>query len=201
MLFSKQSVQFSCSVVSNPLQPHGLQHARPLCPSSVPGVYSKSCPLSRWCHPTISSSVIPFSSCLQSCPALGSFPMSQIFASGGQSIGVLASTSVLPKCIQDWFLLGWTGWISLPSKGLSRVSPTPQFKTINSSAFSLLYSPHSYMTTGKTIALTRWTFAGKVMPLLFNMLSRLVIAFLSRSKHLLISWLQPLSAVTLEPPK
>ena len=121
MLFSKQSVQFSRSVMSNSLQPHGLQHARPPCPSSAPGVYSKSCPLSRWCHPTISSSVVPFFSCLQSCPALGYFPMSQIFASGGQSIGVLASISVLPKCIQDWFLLGWTGWICLQSKGLSRV--------------------------------------------------------------------------------
>ena len=113
--------QFSCSVVSDSLRLHGLQHARPPCPSLAPGVYSNSCPLSRWCHPTISSSVIPFSSCLQSFPASGSFPMSQFFATGGQTIGVSASTSVLPMNIQDWFPLGWTGWISLQSKGLSRV--------------------------------------------------------------------------------
>ena len=115
------SVQFSHSVVSNSLQPHGLQHTRPSCPSPTPGVHSNSCPLSQWCHPTISSSVVPFSSHLQSFPASGSFPMSQLFTSGGQSIEVSASTSVLPMKIQDWFPLGWTGWISLQSKGLSRV--------------------------------------------------------------------------------
>ena len=114
------SVQFSCSVVSDSLWPHGLQHARPPCPSPVPRVYSNLCPLSRWCHPTTSSSVIPFS-CLQSFPASGSFQMSQFFVSGGQSIGVSASTSVLPVNIQDWFPLGWTGWIPLQSKGLSGV--------------------------------------------------------------------------------
>ena len=113
--------QFSCSVVSESLQPQGLQHAWPPCPSSTPGVYSNSCPLSCWCHPTISSSVIPFSSCPQSFPASGSFLMSQLFASGGQSIGVSASTSVLPMNTQDWSPLGWTGCISLQSKGLSRV--------------------------------------------------------------------------------
>ena len=102
------------------LWPHGLQHTRPPCPSPTLGVYSNSCPMSRWCHPTISSSVIPFSSCPQSLPASGSFQMSQ-FSSGGQSIGVSASASVLPVNIQDWFSLGWTGWISLQSKGLSRV--------------------------------------------------------------------------------
>ena len=102
-------------------RPHGLQHARPPCLSPTPGVYSNSCPLSRWCHPTISSSVIPFSSRLQSFLASGCFPMSQLFASGGQSIGVSASPSVLPMNIQDWFPLGWTGWISLQSKGLSRL--------------------------------------------------------------------------------
>ena len=118
---SGSSVQFSHSVASNSLQPHGLQHARPSCPSPTPGVYSNSCPLSRWCHPTISSSVVPFSSCPQSFPTLGSFQMSQFFASGGQSIGVSASASVLPMNIQDWFPLGWTGWISLQSKGLWRV--------------------------------------------------------------------------------
>ena len=109
------SVQFSHSVVSDPLWPHGLQHTRPPCPSPAPGVYSNSCPLSRWCHPNISSSVIPFSSCLQSFPASGSFLMSQLVASGGQSIGVSASASVLPMKIQDWFPLGWTGCISLLS--------------------------------------------------------------------------------------
>ena len=113
-------VQFSCSVMSNSLWPHGL-HARPPCPSPISGVYSKSCPLSRWCHPTISSSVVPFSSHLKSLPASGSFLMSEFFTSGGQSIGVSASASVLPMNIQDWLTLGWTGWISLQSKGLSRV--------------------------------------------------------------------------------
>ena len=109
------------SVVSDSLGPHGLQYTRLPCLSPTPGTYSNSCPLSLWCHPTISSSVIPFSSYLQSFPASGSFPMSQFFTSGGQSIGVSASTSVLPMNIQDRFLLGWTGWISLQSKGLSRV--------------------------------------------------------------------------------
>ena len=116
-----RSVQFSHSVVSDSSRPHGLQHDRPPCPSPNPRVYSDSCPLSRWCHPTISSSVIPFSSCLQSFPGSGSFPMSQFFTSGGQSIGVSASTSVLPMNIQDLFPLGWTGWISLQSRGLSKV--------------------------------------------------------------------------------
>ena len=115
------SVQFSHSVVSNSLRPYGLQHARPPCPSQTPGVYSNSCPSSQWCHPAISPSVVPFSSCLQSFPASGSFQMSQLFASGGRRIGVSASTSVLPMNIQDLFPLGWTSWISLQSKGLSRV--------------------------------------------------------------------------------
>ena len=115
-----QSVQFSHSVVSDSLWPHGLQHARPPCLSPTPGVYSNLCLLSKWCHPTISSSVIPFSFCLQSFPASGCFQMSQLFTSGGQSIGVSASTTVLPVTIQDWFPPGWTGWISLKSKGLSR---------------------------------------------------------------------------------
>ena len=113
------SVQFSRSVVSKALQLHGRKHARLPCPSPTPGACSNSCPLSRWCHPTISSSVVPFSSCLQSFPASGSFPMSLFFTSSGQSVG--ASTSVLPMNIQDWFPLGLTDWISLPSKGLSRI--------------------------------------------------------------------------------
>ena len=118
---ANHSVQFSCSVVSNFLWPNGLQHAMLPCPLPTPRVYSNSCPLSQWCHPIISSSVIPFSSRLQSFPASGSFPMSQFFASGGQSIGVSVSASVLPMNIQDWFPLGLTGLISLQSKRLSRV--------------------------------------------------------------------------------
>ena len=115
------SVQFSRSVIPNSLQPHKLQHDRPLCPSPTPGALPNSCPLSRWCHPTTSPSVVPFSSCPQSLPASESFPMSQLFAWGDQSIGVSASTSVLPMNTQDWSPLGWTGWISFQSKGLSRV--------------------------------------------------------------------------------
>ena len=115
------SFQFNCSVMFDSLQPHGPQHTRPPRPSPTPGVYSNSCPLSQWCHPTMSSSVIPFSSCPQSFPTSGSFQMSQLFTSGGQSIGVSALTSVLPMNTQDWFPLEWTGWISLQSKGLSRV--------------------------------------------------------------------------------
>ena len=118
---ASSSVQFSCSVVSDSLLSHGLQHARLPCPSPTPRACSNLCPLSRWCRPTISSSVVPFSSNLQSFPASGSFPVSQFFASGGQRIGVSASPSVLPVTTQDWFPLGWTGWISLQSKGLSRV--------------------------------------------------------------------------------
>ena len=116
------SVQFSRSIVSDSLQLHELQHASPPCPSPTPGVYPNSCALSQWCHPAISSSVIPFSSCPQSLPALGSFPMSQLFAGGDQSIGVSASASVLPMNTQDWSPLDWTGWISLKSKGHTRVS-------------------------------------------------------------------------------
>ena len=120
-MFQFSSVQFSHSVVSDSLWPHEPQYARPPCPSPTPGVYPNSCPLSQWCHPTISSSAVPFSSWPQSFPASGSFQMSQFFASGGQSIGVSASTSVLPRNTQDWSSLGWTGWLSLQSKGLSRV--------------------------------------------------------------------------------
>ena len=134
--------------------------------------YSNSCPLSRWCHPTISSSVIPFS-CLQTFPASGSFPMSQFFASDGQSIGVSASTSVLPINIQDWFPLGWTGWISLLSKGLSRVFSNTTFQKYQffGAELSLYSNSHPYMTTGKIIALTRQTFVGKgleVYPICFE---------------------------------
>ena len=124
--------------MSDSLPPHGLQHARPPCPSPTPRVYPNTRPLSQWCHPTISSSVAPFSFCLQSFPASGSFQVSQLFALGGQRIGVSASASVLPMNIQDWSPLGWTGWISLQPKGLS---PTRQLKSINSSALSFVYSP------------------------------------------------------------
>ena len=115
------SVQFSRSVVSDSLRPHESQHTRPPCPSPTPGVHLKPCPLSQWCHPTISSSIVPFSFCPQSFPASGSFLMSQLFTWGGQSTGVSASTSVLPMHTQDWSPLGWTGWISLQPKGLSKV--------------------------------------------------------------------------------
>ena len=185
------------------LRPHGLQHARPPCPSPTPGVYSNSCPLSQWCYPTILSSVVPFSSCPQSFPASGSFQMSKFFTSGGQSTRVSASAAVLPMNIQGWFPLGWTGWISLLSKELSRVfsNTTVQKHQFFGAQLSLWSNSHSYMTTGKSRALTRWIFVGKVMSLLFNMLSRLVITFLPRSKHLLISWLQWPSMVNWSPQK
>ena len=140
------SVQFSCSVVSDSLQPHEPQHIRPPCPSPTPRVYPNSCPLSQWCYPTISSSVIPFFSCPQSFPASWSFPMSQFFTSCGQSIGVSASASVLPMNIQDWFPLGWTGWISLQSTGLSRVfsNTTVQKHQFFSAQLSLWSNSHIY---------------------------------------------------------
>ena len=143
-------VQFSCSVVSDSLQPHGPQHTRPPCPSSTPGVHPNPCPLSWWCHPTISSSVIPFSSYLQSFPESGSFPMSQFFTIGRQTIGVSASASVLPMNIQDWFPLRWTGWISMQSKGLSRIfsNTTVQKHQFFSSQFSLWSNSHIHLAIG-----------------------------------------------------
>ena len=198
-----RSVQFSHSVMSDSLQLHEPQHARPPCPSPTPGVYPNPCPSRQWCHSTISSFVVPFSSCPQSFPASGSFQMSQLFTSDGQNIGVSASTSVLPMNTQDWSPLGWTGWISLQSKGLKSLLHHHSSKAsiLRCSAFLIAQLSHPYMTTGKTIALTRQTFVGKVMSLLFNMLSRLVITFLPRSKGLLISWLQSPSAAILEPRK
>ena len=133
--------QFSCSVMSDLLWLHGLQHTRLPCPSPTPGACSNSRPSSRWCHPTISSSVVPLASCLQSFPASESFQMSQLSASGGQIIAVSASASVLPMNTQDWSPLEWTGWISLQSKGLLRVFLTPQFKSTNSLVLSFLHSP------------------------------------------------------------
>ena len=141
MTFGWSSVQFSHSVMSDSLRPYESQHARTPCPSPTPRVYSNSCPFSQWCHPAISSSVIPFSSCPQSLPVSESFPMSQFFTWGGQSIGVSALASVFPMNTQDWFPLEWTGWISLQSKGLSRVFSNTTVQTINSSALSFLYSP------------------------------------------------------------
>ena len=148
-ILKSNSVQFSRSVVSNSLQPHEPQHVRPPCPSPTPRVYPNPCSLSWWCHPTISSSVIPFSSCPQSFPASGSFQMSHLFTSGGQSIGVSASTSVLPMNTQDWFPLGGTGWISLQSKGLSRVFSNTtvqkhQFFGAQLSSHPTLTSIHDY---------------------------------------------------------
>ena len=142
--YSIHSVQFSRSVVSDSLRPHGLQHARLPCPSPVPGAYSNSCPLYRWYHPIISSSAIPFSSHLQSFPASGAFPVSWTFASGGQNIGVPASASVLPMTIQDWFSLGLTGWTSLQTKGLSRVfsNTTVQKHKFFGTQPSLCSNPH-----------------------------------------------------------
>ena len=183
--------------MSDSLWPHGLQYPRLPCPSPTPRDYSNSCLLNQWFHPTISSSAVPFSSPLQSFPASGSFQMSQLFASGDQSIGVSASASVLPMNIQDWLPLGLTGWISLLSKGLSRVfsKTTIQKHQFFGTQLSLWSSSHIHTWLLEKPKL--WldgTLLGK-LSLLFNVLSRLVIAFLPRSKHLLISWLQSPSAV------
>ena len=142
LLHTIRSDQISRSVVSNSLRPHESQHTRPPCPSPTPGVHSDSRPSSQWCHPAISSSIVPFSSCPQSLPASESFPMSQLFTLGGQSIGVLASTSVLSMNTQYWSPLGWTGWISLQSKGLSRVFSNTRVKSINSMVISFMSNSH-----------------------------------------------------------
>ena len=174
--------------MSNFLQPHELQHARLPCPSPTPRVHPNPYPLSQWCHPTISSSVTPLSSCFQSFPASGSFPMSGLFISGAQSIGASGSALVLPMNIQGRFPLRLSGWISLLSKGLWRVffSTTvqkPQFFGIQSSLCSI--SHIRIWLLGKT-TFTIWTFVSKVMSLLLNMLSKTVIAFLPRNRRLLI---------------
>ena len=165
---SSCSVQFSHSVVSNSLRPHQSHHTRPPCPSPCPRVHSNSCPSSGWCHPAISSSVVPFSSCPQSLSSSESFPMSQLFAWGGQSTGVSASVSFLPINTQGWSPLEWTGWISLQSKGLSSLLQHHSSKAsiLRHSAFFTVQLSHPYMTIGKTIALTRRTFFGKVISLL-----------------------------------
>ena len=151
----------------NSLWPHGLQHSRLTCPSPTPEAYSNSCPLSQWCHPTNSSFIVPFSR-FQSFPASGTFQMSQFFASGGQSIGVSALASVLPKNTQDWSPLEWTGWISLQSKGalMSLQHHSSKASILRRSAFFTVQLSHPYMTNGKIIALTRQTFVGKVISLL-----------------------------------
>ena len=191
------SVQFSRSVMSESLRPHESRHARPPCPSPTPRVYSNSRAWSRWCHPAISSSVVSFSSCPQSLLASGSFPVSQIFAWGGQSIGVSALASVLPMNTQDLisFRIDWLDLLAVQGTLKSLLQHhSSKASILWRSAFFTVQLSHPYMTTGKTIALTRQT-------LLFNMLSRLVITFLPRSKRLLISWLQSPSAVILEPRK
>ena len=154
---------FSHPVESYSLQPRGLLHVRLICPSLSPRVCSNSCPLSQWCHPTISSSVVPFSSCLQPFPASGSFQLGRHFSSGGQSIGASASASVLPMNIHDWFPFRLTGLISLKSKGLSRVFSSTTVGKHQCSAFCMVQLSHPHMTTHKTIALTIRTFASQVM--------------------------------------
>ena len=173
------------------------------CPSPSPRACSNSCPLTQRCQPTILSSIIPFSSCLQSFPASGSFLISRLLASGGQTVGASASGSDLLVNIQDWFPLGLTGLMSLQSKGLKSLLQHHSSKApiVRHSAFFLVQLSHPYMTTGKTTALTRRAFVGKVMSLLFKMLSRFIIAILPRNKCLLTSWLQSPSAVILEPRK
>ena len=189
-----RSVAQSCQT----LQPHDQQHARPPCTSPTPGVYPNSCPLSWWCHPTISSSVIPFSSCRQSFPASVSFQMSQLFESDGQSIWSF-SFNISPSNEHPGLISFRMDWLDLLAvqgtlKGLLQ-HHSSKASILRCSAFFTEQLSHLYMTIGKTIALTRQTFVDKVMSLLFNMLSRLVITFLPRSKRLLISWLHSPSAV------
>ena len=201
--FGFSSVQSSHSVMSDSLLPHGPQCTRPPCPSQTPRVYPNSSPLSRWCHATISSSVVPYSSCPQSLPASESFQISQLFKSGGQSIGVYFNISPsnehsgLISFRRDWVdLFAVQGTLkSLLQHHSSKAS------ILQCSAFFIVQLSHPYMTTGKTLALIRWTFDGKVMSLLFNMLSRLVITFLPRNKHLLSSWLLSPSIVIWCPKK
>ena len=183
------SVQFSRSVMSDSLQPHELQHARPPCPSPTPGVHSNSHPLSQWCLSMTSSSANPFSSHLRFFSASGSFLMSWLFTSGGQGIGASSLATILPKNIQDWFPLGLTGLISLQSKSLKSLLQHYNSKAsiLWCSAFFMIQLSHSYMNTGKTIDLTMWTFVGKMISLIFNTLSRFIVAFLPRSKYLWIS--------------
>ena len=188
--------------MSDSLQPHGLQHPRLPCPSLSPRFFSNSCSLNQRCNTTISSSVVPSSSCPQSFPASGSFPMSQFFASSGQSTEVSASVS--PSNEYSGLISLGIDWFDLAVQGAFKSLLQPHsLKTsvLQHSAFFMVRLSHPYMITGKTIALTIQTFVGKVMSLLFNMLSRFVIASFRRSKRLLLSWLQSLSTVILEPNK
>ena len=182
------------------LRPHGMQQARPPCPSPTPRVYSNSCPLSQWCHPAISSFVIPFSR-LQSFPASESFQISHFFSLGGQRYWSF-SFSISPSSEYSGFISFRMDWLDLLAVQGTLKSLLQHHSSKASilwhSVFFIVELSHPYITTGKTIDLTRWTFAGKVMSLLFNILSRLIITFLPRSKHLLISWLQSPSAVILE---
>ena len=186
-------VQFSSaqSVVSSSLQPHGLQHARLPCSLLSPRSFSNSCLLSQWCHLTISSSTVPFSSCLQSSQHQGLFQWEGSSQQVARVLELQLQHLVLPMNIQDWFPLGLTGLTCLQFKGSSESSPAPQFESINSSALSLLYIQlsHLYVTTGKAIALTRRTFVSKAMSLLFNTCLGLSRSFSSKDKHLLILWL------------
>ena len=186
------------------LWPHELQHARIPCPSPSPWVCSNSRPLSQWRHATISSSVVPFSSCPQSFPASGSFLINQLLAPSSPRIGASASATVLPINIQGWFPLGLTGLISLLSREtLKSLLYHHSWKAsiLQHSAFFMVQPSHPYVTTEKIIALTIQTFVSQVISLLFNILSRFVIAVLPRSKFILISWLQTLSPLILEPKK
>ena len=203
------SVQFSGAVMSDSLRPHELQHARPPCPSPTPGVHLDSCPLSQWCHPAISSSVVPFSSCPQSLPASKSFPESTLrmrwpkYWRFSFSISPFNEHPGLISFRMDWLdLIAVQGTLkSLLQYHSSKAS------ILQCSAFFTVQLSHPYMTTGKTIStsqklvLTRWTLVSKVISLLLNMVSRFVITFFPRSKHLVISWLQSPSAAILEPPK
>jgi len=181
--------------MSDTSQPHGLQHTRPPWPSPTPGAYLNSCPLSRWCHPTISSSIIPFSSCPQSFPASGSFQMSSDLHIRWPKYWSFSFTiSPSNKHPGLIFRIDWLDLLAV--QGTTIQHHNSKSSILRHSAFFTVQLAHPYMTTGKTIALTRRTFVDKVMPLLFNMLSRLVITFLPRSKRLLISWLQSPSAVT-----
>ena len=191
------SVHFSPSVVSNSLQPHGLQHTRLPCPPPSPRVCSNLCPSSQWCHPTISSSVIPFSSCLQSFPA-SIFSNESVFCIRWPKFWSFNPSNEYSGLIS--FRMDWLDLLSVQGTLKSLLQHhSSKASILWHSAFFIVQLSHPYMTTGKTIALTRWTFVGKVMSLLFNMLSRLVIAFLPRHRHLLISWLKSPSAAISVP--
>ena len=185
--WTKHSCYFSVAQSCLTLLPHGLQHARLPDPLPSPGACSNSYPLSRWCHPITSSSVVPFSSCLQVFPASGFFLMSQFFTSVGQSIGAFSFSPSKEYSGLISFRMDQLDLLAVQGTLKSLLQHSSKASILRCSAFFIVQLSHPYLTTGKTIALTRWTFVGKVMSLLFNKLSRFVIAFLPRSKHLLIS--------------